>query len=169
MMGKMQIIHEVSQLLNWLPKFITKEELMNAYLHDIKIKRNVEAEITVVNLVQAANLANIRVKGTSRLEVNVTPVEQWGYIKADTGNGKTNKAGFREKLINNKEEIAKAYEGGMSIKEIAKAWGCAETTIRTYLISFGVKMRKAGKKKILEDGIIREMGTERKRRGKKRE
>jgi DNA-binding NarL/FixJ family response regulator len=125
---------------------MTKEKLMNAYLHELKIKRYIELDFTVNDLLEAATRAGKKIQGYSKLDVNISPKEKLEYIR------ETRVTGSRERvktiLYNNKEEIITMYKSGASIKEIANAVGCAKSTLSNYLTEFGVKQRSRGRRKI---------------------
>jgi hypothetical protein len=165
-MNGSRYINLVSECLkDKLPQIVTKEELMNCYLHELKARGAMDTKVTVVNLVQAANLMGVKVKGQSKLEVNVPIMEQWRYISQDI-KARTTKNTFKEKLNNNKESIVKAYESGESIKSLAYAWNCNISTKRRYLISFGVEIRKSGTKELNVVANRNSYGKKKKRRNR---
>jgi len=144
-MSERYIVLVAEALKPALPKVVTKEELMNYYIHKLQFNGPIAAETTVKDLIAAAHIAGKQVKGKSRLEINVSLKEQIEYIKNSVAN--LDQEGFKSMMYANGEEIIKAYNKGALSKDLAKKYGCCVSTMNTYLKKLGVKMRKPGRQK----------------------
>ena len=138
------INYVAERLRNDLPSVVTKEQLMNHYIHKLSLK--FDAGISVLNLICAANSVGIEVKGRSRLQVNTSVKEQVRFIAEC--NPKPNRAALKAKINLDKERLIAAYENGTRSADLAKVYGCAEQTINYYLRRFGCKMRRRGHPKM---------------------
>jgi hypothetical protein len=102
-MCECEYIQQVSKLLCHLPPVMTKEKLMNAYLHELKIKRYIELDFTVNDLLEAATRAGKQIKGYSKLDVNISPAEKLQYIREARVVG--SKERVKTILLNNKKKL----------------------------------------------------------------
>lgn len=157
-------INKISQRIKGnLPEEVTKEELMNYYLHGMSAKGAMDTNVTIVNLIQAANMAGVKVKGSSILEINVPIMEQIKYITEDI-RPREDKKLIRQKMVRNKDSIVQAYESGSTLKELASYFNINPTTMRRYLKEFGAKIRRAGVKSLKAEIICDSKMLERRKR-----
>ena len=56
----------------------------------------------------------------------------------------------RRLLVGDEADLARAYEQGATVEELAAAYGCSTTTVRDVLAEGGVELRRPGPRNPLE-------------------
>lgn len=140
-----------ANLITGIPKIIvTKEELMNYYIHELNDSTLLWHNLSVNDVVKAAILAGKKVKGRGILEINVSLKEQLEFYSNDSRlyNGKRNRYDATKTLEENKELVISSYLNNVKPKVIAENFKCSETIVRRFLIKKGIIKKRIRKKRV---------------------
>ena len=117
-------------------KTITKEQAMNYYMHQYSGGNSWWDNLTVNDILAAAEMAGKKIKGKSSLEVNVSFREQ---LEFHSKCGHSNRHIATERLENNKSLIIGCFLKEIPIKEIADNLGFSKTAITRFLTKKGIR------------------------------
>ena len=132
-------------------KVITKEQAMNYYMHQYSDGNSWWDNLTVNDILAAAEMAGKKIKGKSSLEVNVSFKEQLEFYGTNGRKNRKIKRGFLEE---NKALIISSFLNEISISTIAESLGYSSSSISRFLLKKGIRQKRIKKS---EDSVGTQM------------